>query len=879
MKDLDLLTYEIFKIKEKEELDSLATASLYACQIMKLMSQKFEDIIDQDKKMTHQKIIEDLKARINKPDFKQKLISKHPELKETESSLELSKICIQSGGNYTPITFPDSDTNRFKPDIIICKSWTYYNNYHGKLIRTYIIEEGKEDKDQQKYYKILLDAFTLLTELMQPGKKISDIYSQVKENILSQDASLESKLPKIFGYETGNESMEEKMPINEKNETVLEEGMAFVLDLSLNNLSNGKMNYCLEIADTFILPYSSSLNKNLTISVSKSLSDIVYNFEEEESEEISKESKINRHNMAYGEKDPELEKAIFESNTRVTRSQMNRNNAVGSANTEERRKHQLALLEAVNKEFRQKITNKSEDLMPMKKEDKVDLSDIHSYDKKEKIPEEVFKKFGHIFIDKKNFTIFLPILKTMVPFHISLIKNTSKSEDNRFTVLRINFKFENTANYLATLKLSKPVILRDISFRSKDPKMVNDVLNNIKDLMKVYKQKEQEMKELKEIYVQEALNPNVKGKRIILRDVNVKPSLSAKKSAGTLEAHLNGFRFLSTKGEKQDILYNNIKHAFLQTSKNEMVTLIHLHLKKPILVAKKKTYYIQFYKESGVAADDIDIRRRGNDYEEYEMELKEQDMREKINLEFIEFAKATEQYKYFEFDMPFTKLQFTGVPNRGNVTIYPTKYCLVSLSDAPAFVITLSEINIAYFERVASNVKYFDLSLVFRDLSKLPHRITAIPVEYKEMIKEWLDENNIFFAEGLINVLWQNVYPRIKGDPEGFLEEGGWSFLLAKNPFKDGKENFNNENVDNEDEDNGDSAYEESEYSEESEDDDEYDAEEEEEEEESEYEGESQLSEKGLSWEEMFAKGKEDDKEYLRKHREEEDRKRGKKKK
>ena len=48
---------------------------------------------------------------------------------------------------------------------------------------------------------------------------------------------------------------------------------------------------------------------------------------------------------------------------------------------------------------------------------------------------------------------------------------------------------------------------------------------------------------------------------------------------GALEAHTNGLRYTTLKGDRVDILYSNIKHAFFQPSKGEMIVLIHFHLK------------------------------------------------------------------------------------------------------------------------------------------------------------------------------------------------------------------------------------------------------------------------------------------------------------
>ena len=59
----------------------------------------------------------------------------------------------------------------------------------------------------------------------------------------------------------------------------------------------------------------------------------------------------------------------------------------------------------------------------------------------------------------------------------------------------------------------------------------------------------------------EALIPT-KNKRLILENVQIKPSLTGKKTIGALETHVNGFRFVSTKGHKVDITYRNIRNAF-----------------------------------------------------------------------------------------------------------------------------------------------------------------------------------------------------------------------------------------------------------------------------------------------------------------------------
>ena len=160
-------------------------------------------------------------------------------------------------------------------------------------------------------------------------------------------------------------------------------------------------------------------------------------------------------------------------------------------------------------------------------------------------------------------------------------------------------------------------------------------------MQKTFKAKEQEEKEKEDIIEQEKIIIR-KDKKIVLIELNIKPTLLSKKSQGTLEAHVNGFRFNTNKGERVDIIYKNIKHAFLQTCENELSAFVHFHLINPILVGKKKVSDIQFYREIGSQADDINMKGRGRDYDEYEMELKEQKRIDNMNKEFVRFSKNVE---------------------------------------------------------------------------------------------------------------------------------------------------------------------------------------------------------------------------------------------
>jgi nucleosome binding factor SPN SPT16 subunit len=40
----------------------------------------------------------------------------------------------------------------------------------------------------------------------------------------------------------------------------------------------------------------------------------------------------------------------------------------------------------------------------------------------------------------------------------------------------------------------------------------------------------------------------------------------------------------------QDILFSNVKHLFFQPCDHELLVILHVHLKAPIMIGKKKTY-------------------------------------------------------------------------------------------------------------------------------------------------------------------------------------------------------------------------------------------------------------------------------------------------
>ncbi|MCO5574704.1 hypothetical protein L7F22_028494 [Adiantum nelumboides] len=392
-----------------------------------------------------------------------------------------------------------------------------------------------------------------------------------------------------------------------------------------------------------------------------------------------------------------------------------------------------------------------------------------------------------IFIDYKAQSIFLPIYGFAVPFHINTLKNLSKSDEGDFTYLRFNFISPGqVVGKKEDVPFEDPdaTFVRSMSFRSSDTQHFSELYRDISELKKAATKALAEMAEMADVVEQDKI-VLTKGRVPTLVELFPRPALDGKRVPGSLEIHQNGVRFASPvrPDQKIDVLFNNIKHLFFQPCDSEMIVIIHFHLKAPILVGKKKTKDVQFYREAtDVQYDETGNRKRkyrGGDEDEIELEQEERRRRRILNKEFKAFAGqiAAAYDNRFTVDIPFRELGFDGVPVRTQVLLQPTADCLVHLTDPPFFVVTLSEIECVHLERVSFGLKNFDMVIINSDFSKPPIHINSIDVKNLDPIKEFLDSCDICVTEGPLNLNWGQILSTVREDPYLFFQEGGWSFL------------------------------------------------------------------------------------------------------
>lgn len=221
------------------------------------------------------------------------------------------------------------------------------------------------------------------------------------------------------------------------------------------------------------------------------------------------------------------------------------------------------------------------------------MNTICAYNSVDDFPKDL--KPGQLYVDTKKNSILVPVDgDTFVPFHVSTIKNASETTQGQWTYLRVNFHLPG-GNMMQFPAMESPqaLYIKELTFKTSQGGSNNRLkiaFQKIKEAIKNVKTQEAEDQvkhEQNDHHVEDLIT--IKGRKEILENVVVRPNLSGKKTIGSLEIHQNGVRFSSTKGERVDVTFSNVKHCFYQPCGNdELIVIIHFTLKSPISVGNKK---------------------------------------------------------------------------------------------------------------------------------------------------------------------------------------------------------------------------------------------------------------------------------------------------
>ncbi|KAM9950734.1 hypothetical protein ACTFIT_012009 [Dictyostelium discoideum] len=750
-------------VKDLQEQKNIITSAKITSKVLKShILPKIETIIDKGERQTHNQLADYAADIFESPE---KISSKL-----TVEHVDYSYVpIIQSGGIYDLRASASSDDNPLHFGTIIVSCGARYKNYCSNIARTYIIDPTS---DQKKNYAILLNVQSNVIKAIKPDVTFSSLYEKAIQTIKeSSKPELVDHFPKNVGYGIGIEFQESLAVLNATNSRTLKAGMTLNIACGFQKISNpeGKdeksKTYSLLISDTVLLNDEGKVE--VLTDVGKKASDVVYMLGGEDDDDD------NDNDPSVKLELPDDVKGIT-GRTRETKEK--------SKSVEERRRDHQKMLEQKNLQEAENKIKAMTDPNGKKGTPEVDYTAITKlqpiYSSVGAYPQDIVK--NKMYIDPKKETVLFPIFGYMVPFHISTIKNISKSEE----YIRVNF---NTPTSYTQEQIDAGFVppqlmyIREVTYKVNDPKVLANNIRLIKELKKKFTTRETEDREKRNLITQEKLIL-LRGKFPRLPEVHARPTLSgARRTIGILEAHENGIRFNPTSTKDRtpiDVLYKNIKHAIYQQADQESMAVIHFHLHDALMIGKKKTKDVQFYIEISEMSQSLDVSSRFNDEEEEER--RERALKEKINNDFKTFIKRVEEIAPepgLEFDVPYRELGFYGVPNVSTVFIQPSVHCLLSILEPPFFVLTLDDVEIACFERAIRSLKNFDLSFVFKDYNRPPIRISVIPRNYFETVKEWLDSFNIKFYQSERNYNWKRIMDTIKSDVKKFHDDGGWSFL------------------------------------------------------------------------------------------------------
>ncbi|KAI3390101.1 hypothetical protein SNEBB_003093 [Seison nebaliae] len=714
--------------------------------------------------------------------------------------IDLSYLPVVQCGEDNSITFDHliGHERQLQYNVISFSLGARYHFYCSVLIRTILIDPNEY---VEKIYEIALGIHEHLVNSLRDGMELKELYKECEEKCMEEELS--EYVPNNFGYVTGIEVKESNICINKTNSFKAIQGMTFVLAVQLMNIPNKEQsgnepkNFSIQIADTVEVNDSTKAATFLT-TAKRNISSIRISYKNK-----AKNTSLNssggsdylNDSFERGNSNRDIGSSIsgrLRNNGRVL-AQKTRSEESAEAR---RAAHQKILLKNLNDEGKKRILN-----------GKMGVAEIEAKKVKRRVAYNNEKLFPYndaevlknrICVDRKFESIVLPVLGNYLPFHISVIKNASTSVQGKMTHLRINFehptsiKLEDYSSdeYGENGNLA---FIKEFSFRSSNittdrktsyetPPSANllNVAKAITEMKRKFKLREIQEKDQESVVKQAALSISSKPKAK-LKDLQVRPNVLARRTVGTLEAHNNGFRFTSvtTSHEKIDILYSNIKHAFYQPCDKEIVILIHFHLKDAIMINKRKIKDIQFFTEVGELVSDLgrSIYRKEND--DYEAEQRERELRHRLKSCFRGFCEQVEQIGSHtpEFEMPYRELGFNGTPFRSMVFLMPTKSCLVNITEFPACVITMSEIELVHFERISFGLNNFDMVFIFKNYHRRPQNITTIPMDQLDYIKNWIDKSDIKYTEAPQPMNWGKIMKTIVDDTLGFFENGGWNFL------------------------------------------------------------------------------------------------------
>lgn len=549
--------------------------------------------------------------------------------------------------------------------------------FSAYVARTYMIDPTPQ---QLTMYNAVLDAHLLLMDRLRAGAVIGDVVKAVQEKLMSVPSLPEqATLLRTLGCGCGQRLSDKALMLTTKNTTVVTPGMMFAVWVGLNNLpvigkpaagaAMGKLaTYSIYMADTIVA--TDAVPLFLTDKLPRERTAVIYNMAGGDDED---EDEDEGAGAGAGAKKRGGDEDVSGVIGRRTRSSARAKDTAEEEESRRRREaHQVLLFE--KKEAEGRRAYKSGDAAGgagagASRDDLAHAAAIAAYKSSAEYPRST--PATQLSVDKAHDVVLVPLLGTVVPFHVSTIKTVAKTDEGHKGFLRLNFYTPSGAPgkecppsmQAAMLRHGDAAWIKTLNFVSRSHGNLSNMAQVIRAMQKKAKTDREDEKLRSELVEQQKLVLS-RDQVPRLEDISMWPAISGRKTTGTLETHTNGLRFVSSKGEKVEIIYANVKHGIFQPCHNEHIVLIHFHLRHPIMIGKKKYRDVQFFTDVVESSAAIDSRR-GEELDELAEEERDRRVRQEMNKFFKRFTERTEQVAerdsggWHSFEVPQRDLLFS----------------------------------------------------------------------------------------------------------------------------------------------------------------------------------------------------------------------------
>lgn len=676
---------------------------------------------------------------------------------------------VQSGSyNLKSVIPAEISSNAIEPTCVCVGLGSRHQGYSAYCARTFLIDGCAPEVI--KAYEFLLSCFEGVAKELAVGRALADVFRQVKRDAETRDASLAAKLGSDFGFSTGLHVLDAKAAISERATLSVQAGMMLTIRVVLENVATGDTTVSLVLADTVCIEPDGV--KFLT-KAKRTAGDVALRID------------------AASVKDEKIEPMM----TRAAQV-----DSTGLKMEHERQESQQQIIQGKIAAWKRAGCPKgvqsgagAHEEEKMTTAGRVSRGDVASY-KLLADAEEKYRKTNTVAVDSDRETLWIPIAGQAVPFHVATVAKIdvqpAPGDKHAMTVT------------FATTQQSNPAFARHAGEQwVKEATIVGssggayyDVVSTVKNIQQRIKTRDAAKKQSSGLA--EATKLRLAAAPLKLPHVKFRPSPAAGAkggSTGSLELHMNGFRF-ATPGASVDIPFNNIKHVIFQPAQQDVCVILHFSLKLPMVVAGKKVTEVQVAAEVVETSEAATARRSTYD-QEVEAEDKDDDRVRRTNIQFGQFARKTQEFfatapeaSHLTVESPFKDYHFEGVGNKRHTKFRGDANVLWAINDLPFLTISVEDIEVVSLERVLPGQQNFDAMFIHKDY-KTVTPITIISMEKLEALKDWMNEVKLVYFESTTNIAWTKLLKDMREDPdwEAWGDEG-WTQYINPGGDEEGEE-------------------------------------------------------------------------------------------